>query len=114
MLPDPASCSEAVLQTALIHADLQVDLQAQVEDLQDTEVCSFSYESELDALSLVFQSGHILLLDPLDVIVEEVKCIPSNLFVPYAVGEAVRLLFWEHGNVQSLLLSDEMLTSVTG
>lgn len=51
----------------------QVDLGAQIEDLQDKETCSFSYKLELDALCLVFKSGHILLLDPLDTFVEEVN-----------------------------------------
>ena len=44
----------------------------EIADLEGQTICSFSYEIELDALCLVFKSGHILLLDPVDNTVEEV------------------------------------------
>lgn len=59
---------------------VKVDLQAQVPGLEGNEICSFSYELELDALSLIYASGQICLLDPSNGLVEEV--CETQCFVP--------------------------------
>lgn len=49
-----------------------MDLQQQIPDLEG-KACGFSYELELDALCLAYESGQIFLVDPKDGLVDEVS-----------------------------------------